>query len=142
MAKLKTKRKKTSVYKFLNQVKDDKKRKDAKELLKIFKQVTRLQPAMWGNSIIGFGSYHYKSTKSSQEGDWPLTGFSPRSQNLTVYIMPGFEKFKKELKDIGKHKIGASCLYINKLEDIDIKVLKKIIKESVQIMRKSYQTKK
>lgn len=138
MSKIKTKKNKKSVYKFLNAIKDNKRRKDAKELLKIFKQATRLQPVLWGDSIIGFGSYRYKSTRSSQEGDWPLTGFSPRKQNLTVYIMPGFDKFRKELKSIGKHKTGVSCLYINKLEDVDIQVLKNIIKESVRIMRKSY----
>ena len=137
MAELKTKKNNASVPAFIKTVEDDQKRKDAKELVKIFKEVTKLPAKMWGTSIIGFGSYHYKSDRSSQEGDWPLTGFSPRKANVSIYIMPGFKTFGPLLKKLGKHKVsGGSCLYIKKLEDIDVKVLKEIIKESVKLMKK------
>lgn len=141
MAELKTKKNNASVSAFLNAVEDDQKRKDAKALLKIFKEATGMKPKMWGTSIIGFGSYHYKSERSSQEGDWPLTGFSPRKANLTIYIMPGFKQYASLLKKIGKHKIsGGSCLYVKKLEDIDTTVLKRLIKDSIKEMKKRYDT--
>ena len=92
---------------------------------------------MWGPSIIGFGSFHYKSERSAQEGDWMLTGFSPRKQNLTLYIMSGVEASSELLKELGKHKTSVGCLYINKLDDIDIKVLEKIIKKSFENMKKT-----
>jgi hypothetical protein len=93
---------------------------------------------MWGDSIIGYGSYHYKSPRSSQEGDWPLTGFSPRKRNLSIYIMPGFrdKKTKDLLKSLGKYKTSVSCLYINKLSDVDSKVLTKIISQGFKEMKK------
>jgi hypothetical protein len=91
---------------------------------------------MWGKSIIGFGSYHYKY-ESGREGEWMLTGFSPRKQNLTLYIMPGFDEYDGLLKDLGKHTTGVSCLYIKKLEDIDTKVLKKLVSKSVKKMKQS-----
>jgi len=141
MAELKTQKNKTSVSEFITNLKDEQRRSDSKILLKIFKEATGLKPAMWGTSIVGFGSYHYKSERSAQEGDWPLTGFSPRKQNMTVYIMPGFKKFKAELKKIGKHKTSVSCLYFNKLEELDINILKKIIKASVIEMKKRYDQK-
>jgi hypothetical protein len=138
MAKeLKTKKNKASVSSFINSVDDLQRKKDAKELLKIFKEATGLRPSMWGDSIIGYGSYHYKYA-SGQEGDWPLTGFSPRKANMTVYIMPGFKEYQAELKKIGKYKHSSSCLYFKKLEDIDIKILKKMIKDSVKVMKKRY----
>jgi hypothetical protein len=142
MAELKTKVTTASVTDFINNVPDERKRKDAKELLSIFKQVTGEKPRMWGPSIIGFGTYHYKSERSSQEGDWPLTGFSPRKQNLTLYVMSGFEKYPELLKKLGKHKKSVGCLYINKLEDVDVAILKKIIKASYVTMKKKYPTKK
>ena len=139
MGELKTKKNKTSVAKFISSVPDEQKQKDSKELLKIFKEATKEKPTMWGTSIIGFGSYHYKSERSTQEGDWPLTGFSPRKQQISIYIMPGFKNYKGLLKKLGKHKISSgSCLYIKKLEDIDKKVLKKLIKDSVKEMKKRY----
>ena len=139
MAELKTKKNKASVTEFIKSIQDDQKRKDCKALLKIFREATGKRPAMWGTSIVGYGSYHYKSDRSSQEGDWPLTGFSPRKQNLTIYIMPGFKSYTSLLKKIGKHKIsGGSCLYIKKLEDIDIAVLTTLIKKSVAEMKKTY----
>ncbi len=100
-----------------------------------------MKPMMWGTAIVGYGKYHYKSERSTQEGDWPLTGFSPRKANLTVYIMPGFQKLKSELKKLGKHKIsGGSCIYINKLSDIHVPTLTKIIKWGVVEMKKRYAT--
>lgn len=138
MAEIKTKRTKASVSAFIESV-DEKRRADAKQLLKIFKDATGMKPAMWGTSIIGYGSYHYKSERSTQEGDWPLTGFSPRKANFTVYIMPGFKKYGSLLKKLGKHKIsGGSCIYIHKFSDIDAPILKQIIKLSVDEMKKKY----
>ncbi|MEK7807910.1 MAG: DUF1801 domain-containing protein [Chloroflexota bacterium] len=136
MAELKTKLNKASVTKFLNGIKDETKRKDAFTISKIMQKVTKEKPKMWGSSIVGFGSYHYKGA-SGREGDWPLTGFSPRAQNLTLYIMPGFERYDALLKKLGKHKLGKSCLYINKLEDVDTSVLAKLIAQGVKEMRKS-----
>ncbi len=139
MAELKTQKTNASVIDFLNAVEDPQKREDSLELLKIFTEVTHEKPAMWGTSIVGFGSYHYKSERSKQEGDWPLTGFSPRKQNITIYIMCGFEGSKKLLETIGKHKVsGGSCLYIKRLSDIDVGVLKELIKVGVEEMRKRY----
>jgi hypothetical protein len=139
MAELKTKKNKRSVKAFLASVKDMQKRKDAEALVKIFKSITKDKPVMWGTSIIGFGSYHYKSERSSQEGDWPITGFSPRKQNLTLYVMPGFKKYGALLKKLGKCKTSVGCLYINKLSDIHLPTLKQLITVSVRDMKKKYQ---
>lgn len=95
---------------------------------------------MWGTTIVGFGSYHYKYA-SGQQGDWPLVGFSPRKQNLSLYIMSGFRKFDALLSRLGKHKTGKSCLYIKRLENVDQTVLEKLIAESVKHMRENYETK-
>jgi hypothetical protein len=139
MAELKTQKTKASVAGFIDTVSDDEQRADAKKLLAIFKEATGEKPAMWGPSIVGFGSYHYKSERSSQEGDWMLTGFSPRKGNLTVYVMPGFTEYGDLLAKIGKHKLsGGSCLYIKKLSDIHIPTLKTLIKKSVQEMKKRH----
>ncbi len=139
MAELKTKPTKASALVFLKAVEPKERRDDAMALLKIFKEVTGEKPVMWGTAIVGFGKYHYKSLKSTQEGDWPLAGFSPRKQSLTLYIMFGFQEYGALLKKLGKHKIsGGSCLYINRLSDIDIDVLKQIIKKSTDGMRKKY----
>ena len=139
MAEIKTKKNDTSVTAFLDSVEDEKKREDGHALLKIFTEVTKEKPAMWGSSMIGFGSYHYKSERSKQEGDWPLTAFSPRKQNITIYIMAGFDDYKKLLEKIGKHKIsGGSCLYIKHLADIDTGILKQLIQASVEDIRKKY----
>ena len=136
MAELKTKRNKGDVKAFLNSVPDEKKRQDSFEVLELMTEVTGMQPEMWGDSIIGFGSYHYKYA-SGREGDWFMTGFSPRKQNLTLYIMPGFEKYDQLLGKLGKHSIGKSCLYIKKLEDVDTDVLKELVKRSVEHMAKA-----
>ncbi|MCA9390886.1 MAG: DUF1801 domain-containing protein [Candidatus Magasanikbacteria bacterium] len=139
MAALKTVVTKVRPVDFIKAIEDEQKRKDSSTLLKLFKEVTGEKAQMWGEAIVGFGSYHYKSERSTQEGDWPLTGFSPRKQNLTVYIMNGFSEYGDLLKKLGKHKIsGGSCIYINKLADIDLKVLATIIKKSVAVMKKKY----
>ncbi|HUP16120.1 MAG TPA: DUF1801 domain-containing protein [Acidimicrobiia bacterium] len=104
-------------------------------MLKLFSKVTGEKPKMWGSSIVGFGSYHYKSERSRQEGDWMLTGFSPRKQNLTLYVLPGFGNYQDLLKDLGKHKTSVGCLYINKLADVDMAVLEKLIKETYAAMK-------
>ena len=135
MAELKTKKNKASVEKFLNSVKDEKKREDSYIVLKLMKQITKADPEMWGTSIIGFGSYHYRYA-SGREGDWFVTGFSPRKQSLTLYIMSGFSKYPDLLKKLGKFKTSKGCLYINKIEDIDIKILKELIKQSVGYLKK------
>lgn len=141
MGELKTKKTRASVSKFLNSVEHDQRKADSFELLEIFKQVTKMQPKLWGDSIVGFGEYHYKSERSSQEGDWPLTAFSPRKRNMTVYIMPGFSKYQDLLDKLGAHKTSVSCLYFTKLENIDVKVLKQIIRRSVADMKKQAQWK-
>jgi len=137
MTELKTKPNDKNVDEFLKKVENPNKKGDCYEILNLMKEVTQEEPKMWGDSIVGFGTYHYKY-KSGREGDWFLTGFSPRKQNLTLYIMSGFEKYNKLLKKLGKYKTGKSCLYINKLQDIDKNTLKKLVIESVKYMKKEY----
>jgi hypothetical protein len=132
---LKTKKNKASVSKFINSIEDDQKRKDSKEIIKIIKDLTGEKPVMWGPSIVGFGSYHYKYA-SGQEGDWMITGFSPRKQNLTIYIMPGYDLSQDLLDKLGPHKTGKSCLYIKKLEDVHLPTLKKLILRGYKEMKK------
>jgi hypothetical protein len=134
---LKTKVNDVSVEGFLDKVEDEKKRNDAFEVLKLMKEVTGEPPKMWGASIVGFGTYRYKYA-SGQEGDWMITGFSPRKTSLTLYIMPGFSRYEELMQKLGKYKTGKSCLYINKLTDVDVDVLKTLIKESVDYMNKKY----
>jgi len=136
MAELKTKRNKGNVEAFLSSVADEKKKQDSFTILELMKQVTGKEPEMWGDSIVGFGSYHYKYA-SGREGDWFVTGFSPRKQNLTLYIMAGFDEYDQLLSKLGKHSIGKSCLYIKKVEDVDMDVLKELVKKSVEHMEKS-----
>jgi hypothetical protein len=131
MAELKTKQNSASVSAFLNKIQEKEKRTDSFELLKVFQQVTKYEPKMWGSSIIGFGNSHYKY-ESGREGDWFITGFSPRKQNLTLYVMGSFKPHTDLLKKLGKHKTGGGCLYINKMKDVDIKVLKELIKQAVK----------
>ena len=137
MAELKTNETKLSVTKFIGKVENDQKRQDSQAILKLMKQVTKEEPKMWGGSMVGFGHFHYKSD-SGREGDWFLTGFSPRKQNLTIYITPGFDKYESLMTQLGKHKTSKGCLYIKKLEDVDMKVLKQLIKQSYQDMKKKY----
>lgn len=136
MAELKTKQTDESVEEFLNSIADEKRRRECYTVLELMKQVTGLEPKMWGSSIVGLGSYHYKYA-SGREGDSPLTGFSPRKQNLTLYIMPGFDEYGQLLNGLGKHKTGKACLYINKIEDIDLSVLKDLIERSVEHVAKT-----
>jgi hypothetical protein len=133
-AEVKTKVNEASVEGFLSSVADAQTRKDCFEILKMMKQVTKEEPKMWGTSIVGFGSYHYKGA-SGREGDWFLTGFSPRKQNLTLYLNHGFDVHKDLLKKLGKYKTGMGCLYVKKLDDVDKKVLKELVTESVKRMK-------
>lgn len=137
MAELKTQKNDANVIQFIDSIEDESKRADCYSLLEIFKKATGEEPAMWGTSIVGYGSYHYKSERSAQEGDWPLTGFSPRKQSLTIYIMPGFDNYKAELAKLGKYKTSVSCLYIKKLADVDTEVLRSIIHDSAKRMRET-----
>lgn len=135
MSELKTTVNDASVTAFIETVDDQKRREDSFRLLELFSKCTGETPRMWGSSIVGFGQYHYKSERSSQEGDWPLTGFSPRKQSLTLYIMPGFSDYADLLQKLGKHKTSKSCLYITKLEAVDIAVLEELIAKSYQDMK-------
>lgn len=131
MVELKTKENNASVKSFIANIRDEQKIKDSLKLLDLFEQITKEKAKMWGSTIIGFGKYHYKSEKSKQEGDWPLVGFSPRKQALTIYIMCGVNWNKSLLKDLGKYKMSSgSCLYINKLDDVNMTKLKTLLKES------------
>ncbi len=142
MAEIKTKKNEASVDAFLQTIKEEGKRKDCEIILKMMKQVSKQEPKMWGTSIVGFGSYHYKSERSKQEGDWFITGFSPRKQNLTIYIMPGIDYYKDLVKQLGKCKTSVSCLYINKLADVDIAVLKQLITTAYKRMKEIAKEKK
>jgi len=130
MAELKTKKNTASVEKFLNSISDEQRRGDCFKILEIMKAATKAEPAMWGTSIVGFGRYPYKGA-GGREMEWFLTGFSPRKQSLTLYIMGGLERYPSLMKKLGKHKTGKSCLYIKKLEDVDLSTLKQLIKQSV-----------
>jgi len=130
MAELKTKQNDQSVTDFLKAVPDERKRDDSFAILDMMKEITGQEPKMWGDSIIGFGNYHYKYA-TGREGDWFVTGFSPRKQNLTLYIMSGFDKYDELLTKLGKYKTGKACLYINKLADVEISVIKELIQKSV-----------
>jgi hypothetical protein len=125
-----------SVDEFLNAVPDERKRKDSFAILELMQQVTGLEPTMWGDKIVGFGSYHYKYD-SGREGDMMLTGFSPRKQNLSLYIMGGLENYSSLLEKLGRHSTGGSCLYIKRLDDVDLSTLKRLIDESVQRIRQN-----
>ena len=137
MAEAKTKKTAASVDDFLAGISPEKKRADALAICELMKKVTKDEPKMWGTSIVGFGSYHYQYA-SGHEGDWPLVAFSPRKQNLTLYLMPGFESQDELLAKLGKHKTGKSCLYINTLDDIHLPTLKALIQRSVAEMKKKY----
>lgn len=140
MSDLKTRKTKASVRAFIDAIEDEQKRKDANELLSLMRRITCKRAAMWGDSIIGFGEYHYKY-KSGREGDWPITGFSPRKQNISIYIMPGFSKYKKQLSKLGKHKHSVSCLYVKRLSDINMNILEDIVRDSVEQMKLIYSVK-
>lgn len=135
MAELKTKPNNESVSNFLNSIEEPQKRQDAFEILKMMEQITQSPPKMWGTSIVGFGDYHYKY-ESGREGDWFITGFSPRKQNLTLYIMSGFDRYDELMSKLGKYKTGKSCLYIKKLSDVDAKVLRDLVEASYRYFKK------
>ncbi len=137
MATNKTAATKLSVSEFLKNVRNDKRRKDAEVVLKLMREITGKRACMWGGSLIGFDSYHYKYD-SGREGDMPMVGLSPRAQSLTIYIMPGFSQFDAMMEKLGKHTTGKSCLYIKRLEDVDMAVLKKLIVASYKHMQKKY----
>ena len=134
MAELKTKKNAASVDEFLNHVADEQRRKDCFSLVEIMKAATKAEPAMWGTSIVGFGRRQYKYD-SGRELAWFLVGFSPRKQDLTLYIMGGLESYPSLMKKLGKHKTGKSCLYIKRLEDVDLPTLKELIKKSIVDLR-------
>lgn len=139
MAEIKTKQTSADVHKFINAFADtEQKKKDSFELLKLMQDFTGFEPKMWGPSIIGFGSFHYKSERSRQEGDWPLVGFSPRKAAISLYVYTGNKEHEYLLKDLGKFKIGKACIYIKKLSDIDQEVLKKLMKETIEFLKSKY----
>jgi hypothetical protein len=134
MAELKTKPTNASVEKFLNQISDEARREDCFKIAKMMEEITGNEPKMWGPSIVGFGAYHYKYA-SGQEGDWPIAAFSPRKQDLTLYLLPGFTESGELMQKLGKHRTGKSCLYIKRLSDVHVPTLKKLIRESVKRMK-------
>lgn len=134
MSELKTKPTNASVEKFLNQVTDETRREDCFKVAKMMEEITGEKPKMWGPSIVGFGSYHYKYA-SGQEGDWPIAAFSPRKQDLTLYLLPGFQEHADLMQQLGKHRTGKSCLYLKGLSDVHVPTLKKLIRESVKRMK-------
>ena len=130
MGELKTRENDASVTAFIDAVPDETKRQDSYKLLDLYQRVTGEEPRMWGDAMIGFGKYHYKSERSTQEGDWPLAAFSPRKQNLTLYFMSGFDTFlADQLAKLGKHKTSKACLYINRLSDVDSGVLEETVRK-------------
>jgi Domain of unknown function (DU1801) len=130
MAELKTKASGASVSRFIASLEDPARREDCQTILEIMKKATGAEPRMWGSSIVGFGKYHYRY-ESGREGDWFVTGFSPRKQNLTLYLMSGLETHATLLRKLGKHKTGKGCLYINRLSDVDMRTLRELIARSV-----------
>ena len=134
MAELKTKPTQASVKEFLKEIPDEERREDCLAIAKIMEEITGEKPKMWGPSIVGFGTYRFKY-ESGREGDWMLTGFSPRKKDLTLYIMMGFDKHPELMKQLGKHSTSKSCLYIKRLSDIHVPTLKKLIKAGVKELK-------
>jgi hypothetical protein len=137
MAELKTKRTNAGVADFLKSIADEERRRDCETLVRLMKKVTKAPAKMWGPSIVGFGAYHYKYA-SGREGDWFLAGFSPRKQDLTLYVMAGNASFPELLARLGKHKTGSSCLYVKRLSDVDLAVLEKLVAGSVRQVKRTY----
>jgi Domain of unknown function (DU1801) len=135
MAELKTKRNDASVDGFLKKIPDADRRQDCMTVLQIMRKATRAEPKMWGTSIVGFGSYRYKYA-SGREGEWPLVGFAPRKGDLTLYLMPGIDRYGHLLSKLGKHRTGKTCLYCKRLSDLDLTVLQEIVTASVEDMKK------
>lgn len=140
MADLKTKETKASVTSFLNAIDDKKKRADCRVIAKMMREATGKRAKMWGKTIVGYDTYDYVYA-SGRSGTFMITGFSPRAQNISIYIMPGFSQFGPLMKKLGKYKTGKSCLYVKSLEDVDQKVLSRLIKDSVREMRRRYRKK-
>lgn len=139
MAEIKTKQTDADVHEFINSFADtEQKRTDSFELLKLMQDATGFEPKMWGPSIIGFGSYHYKSERSRQEGDWPLIGFSPRKAAISLYVYSGSPEHEHLLANLGKFKMGKACIYIKKLSDIDQDELKKLISVTIHFIKSKY----
>ena len=136
MADLKTVQTRASVNKFLDGIQDEKTRADCYRIREMMEKATKSKAKMWGTSIVGFGDYHYVYA-SGREGDWFITGFSPRKQNLTLYMMGGFNQFPDLMKQLGKHSTGKGCLYIKSLEDVDLKILQKLLTQSVRAAKSS-----
>ena len=141
MAELKTRQNDASVTAFLAAIADPGLRADARKIAAMMRAATGSRPRMWGASIVGYGSYHYVYA-SGREGDWPIVGFSPRKQNISIYIMAGFAGSEKLLSRLGKHKTGKSCLYIKRLDDVDEAVLRKLVDGSIMYIRNKYTTRK
>ena len=142
MAELKTKQTNSDVTEFIHSFADtEQKRNDSFELIRLMKDITGCEPKMWGPSIIGFGSYHYKSEKSHQEGDWPLIGFSPRKAAISLYVYTGAKEQEFLLQGLGKYKMGKACIYVKRLSDINQDVLKKIAIETIKYLKAKYNSK-
>jgi len=139
MSELKTRPTDRKVSQFIDAVEPDQKRQDCWTIVEMMRTVTGAEPVLWGSSIVGFGTYTYVNT-TKKPADWPITGFSPRKANLTVYVMPGFSNYESLMARLGKHSMGKSCLYIKKLADIDFDVLEEIIRRSVRDMKAAYPT--
>jgi hypothetical protein len=137
MAQLVTRKTESSVEGFLEGIENETRRSDCRAVVELMREVVGEPPKMWGSSIIGFGDYHYRY-ESGREGDWFLAGVSPRKQNLTLYIMPGFSEYEALLTKLGKHKTGKSCLYLKRLSDVDPRVLEELIGSSVRHMKTKY----
>ena len=137
MSDIKTRPTDASVNAFIDAVDHPRRREDARTLQELMQRVTGEEPVMWGPSIVGYGSYHYRYA-SGQEADWPVVGFSPRKQNLSIYIMTGFEESDDLLTRLGKHKTGKSCLYVNNLAEVDLDVLESLVRASVAEMKRRY----
>lgn len=140
MAELKTRPTKASVSAFINSIEDKQKRADARKVASMMRRATGSRARMWGESIVGYGSYSYTNTQG-KDFEWMLTGFSPRKTALTIYVMPGFSGYDSLMSRLGKYKTGKSCLYVKRLSDVNEKVLEQLIGRSVQTMRKKYETK-
>ena len=140
MAEIKTKQTDASVEEFINAFAvTDQKRNDGFELLKIMRDFTGFEPKMWGESIIGFGQYHYKSDKSHQEGDWPLVGFSPRKAAISLYVYSGASGQDELLQELGKFKMGKGCIYVKKLTDINVEIFKKMMESTITVLEAKYE---
>jgi len=137
MANNKTKAGSENALSLINKIEPQPKQADCLQLLEMFERITQLKAKVWGGTMIGFGAYHYKY-ETGREGDWFVTGFSPRKQNIVIYIMNGFTPYLKQMEKLGKFKTGKSCLYINRLQNVNIKVLENILTKSVAAMNKKY----